>query len=316
MSSPCRIATVFGATGQQGGSVITALLANGIFTPRAVTRSASSPTAQALRDCGCEVVEANLGDREAVRRAMEGAESVFGVTVPFTPIPEIQQGENMVDAAKEAGVKFFVWSSLPSVKEISGEKYTEVTHFDDKAEIQKYLKASGIPHANILTGFFLENFVSNMMSLTPTATGGYELKTPVSPAAINTVCWIGKEMGSAVAALMRGYAEGKLDDLDGQEYILGSGTATFPEILGGFEKVLGKPIKLTQIPKLGIPALDEMFDFTAEYDRYAGRPRPDPRLLALGAEVGSVREFAEEVLKPYLEGKAKEANRGHGSEAT
>lgn len=99
----------------------------------------------------------------------------------------------------------------------------------DKAEIQKYLKASGIPHANILTGFFLENFVSkyvflplvgpiahvghgrpSMMSLTPTATGGYELKTPVSPAAINTVCWIGKEMGSAVAALMRGYAEGKV----------------------------------------------------------------------------------------------------------
>ena len=48
------------------------------------------------------------------------------------------------------------------------------------------------------------------------------------------------------------------------------------------------------------------FDFTAEYDRYAGKPRPDPRLLALGAEVGSVREFAEAVLKPYLEGKAKE----------
>ena len=72
-----------------------------------------------------------MGDREAVRRAVEGAECVFGVslsshfhsqgrkililllelqvTVPFTPISEIQQGQNMVDAAKEAGVKFFVW---------------------------------------------------------------------------------------------------------------------------------------------------------------------------------------------------------------
>lgn len=28
----------------------------------------------------------------------------------------------------------------------------------------------------------------------------------------------------------------KLDDLDGQEYILGSGTATIPEILSEFEK--------------------------------------------------------------------------------
>lgn len=63
-----------------GGSVITALLADGIFTPRAVTRSASSPAAQALLDRGCEVVEANLGDQEAVTRAVEGAECVFGVS--------------------------------------------------------------------------------------------------------------------------------------------------------------------------------------------------------------------------------------------
>ncbi|KAI5888909.1 NAD(P)-binding protein [Schizophyllum commune H4-8] len=306
MSSPRRIATVFGATGQQGGSVINALLADGVFTPRAVTRSTNSPAAKALEARGCEVVDADLGSKEAVRRAVEGAECVFGVTIPFTPISEIQQGTNMVDASKESGVKFFVWSSLPSVKEISNGKYTKVAHFDDKAEIQKYLKASGIPHANILTGFFLENFVSNMMPLKPTATG-YELKTPVSPAAINTVCWIGKEMGSAVATLMRAYANNKIDELNGQEYILGSGTATFPEILGEFEDVLGKPVTLTRIPKLGVPALDEMFDFTAEYDRLAGKPRPDPRLLALGAEIGSVREFAEEVLKPFLNGKAKEA---------
>lgn len=66
-----------------GGSVINALLADGIFTPRAVTRSTNSPAAKALEARGCEVVEADLGSKEAVRRAVEGAECVFGVSGGF-----------------------------------------------------------------------------------------------------------------------------------------------------------------------------------------------------------------------------------------
>ncbi|KAL1692601.1 hypothetical protein GGG16DRAFT_123900 [Schizophyllum commune] len=291
MSSPRRIATVFGATGQQGGSVVDALLADGIFTPRAVTRDANSAAARALEARGCEVVEANTADKEAVRRAVEGAECVFAVTVPFTPVTELQQGKNMVDASKEAGVKFFVWSSLPSIKEISGGKYTQVQHFEDKAAVEKYLKASGVPNASIMTG----------MPLKPTPTG-YNIDTPSSLTATNTVCWIGKEMGSAVAALMRNYTD-KLDELNGQSYILGHGRATLEEIVAEISKALGMPVTIKQVGKMGFPALDEMFDFNAEYDRYAGKPCPDPRLLALGAQVGTVTEFTEKVLKAFLEKK-------------
>ena len=63
-----------------GGSVVDALLADGIFTPRAVTRDANSAAARALEARGCEVVEANTADKEAVRRAVEGAECVFAVS--------------------------------------------------------------------------------------------------------------------------------------------------------------------------------------------------------------------------------------------
>ena len=44
------------------------------------------------------------------------------------------------------------------------------------------------------------------MPLKPTG-AGYHIDTPSSLTATNTVCWIGQEMGSAVAALMRNYAE-------------------------------------------------------------------------------------------------------------
>ena len=92
-----RIATVFGATGKQGeasqisartthlsamhagSSVVRALLADGAFKPRAVTRDVNSPAARKLAEQGCEVVQADMGDVEAVERAVAGTETVFCV---------------------------------------------------------------------------------------------------------------------------------------------------------------------------------------------------------------------------------------------
>lgn len=55
-----KIITVFGATGNQGGSVIAHLLKDATLSKeykiRAVTRDQSKPAAKALADKGCELV--------------------------------------------------------------------------------------------------------------------------------------------------------------------------------------------------------------------------------------------------------------------
>lgn len=55
-----KLLVVFGATGQQGGSVITALLndqkAAGQWKIRGITRDPSKPNAKALQDKGVETV--------------------------------------------------------------------------------------------------------------------------------------------------------------------------------------------------------------------------------------------------------------------
>ena len=55
-----KVIAVFGATGNQGGSVIRALLADPVlskeFKIRGVTRDASKPSAKALADKGVQVV--------------------------------------------------------------------------------------------------------------------------------------------------------------------------------------------------------------------------------------------------------------------
>ena len=54
-----------------------ALLKDGSFKPRAVTRNANSESARKLAELGCEIAIADLGDKEAIKKAVSGAECVF-----------------------------------------------------------------------------------------------------------------------------------------------------------------------------------------------------------------------------------------------
>lgn len=59
---------------------------------RAVTRNSSKPAAEALKNKGVEVVEADLNDKASVHTAVKGSQVVFGVTdcirVPLSACPE------------------------------------------------------------------------------------------------------------------------------------------------------------------------------------------------------------------------------------
>ncbi|KAJ6461834.1 hypothetical protein C8R47DRAFT_1225760 [Mycena vitilis] len=94
-----------------------------------------------------------------MRCAVRGRETDFAVTSIIIPVKadgpnKSVQGINMVDAAKEAGVKFSIFASLPSLAESSGGKYKNALHY----ELEGYLRASGLPHACLNLGSFLENY--------------------------------------------------------------------------------------------------------------------------------------------------------------
>ncbi len=97
-----NVITVLGATGTQGGAVAQALLTDGEFTVRAVTRNAASPRAQTLAGLGAHVVEATLTDEGSLRRAFDGA---YGALVtPYwehrSPARELAEVENLVGARR------------------------------------------------------------------------------------------------------------------------------------------------------------------------------------------------------------------------
>src|SRR6266699_2896175 len=148
-----KLIAVVGATGQQGGAVVRALQAGAQFKVRALTRNPAKHS-----ELADEVIQADLNRPETLTAAFEEAHGVFLVTNVWEEgTDEVQQATAAVRAAKEAGVKHFIWSTLPDVEAISGGKF-HVPHFTGKARIDSIVKAAGFPsHTFVIAPFYFQN---------------------------------------------------------------------------------------------------------------------------------------------------------------
>jgi uncharacterized protein YbjT (DUF2867 family) len=153
LSNNERLIAVIGATGQQGGAVVRALQAGSQFKVRALSRNPSKH-----RELADEVVEADLDRPETLKGAFEGAHGVFLVTNFGEPgTDERKQATAAVRAAKNAGVKHFIWSTLPDVEAISGGRFN-VPHFTGKAKIDLIVKEAGFGHHTfVIAPFYYQN---------------------------------------------------------------------------------------------------------------------------------------------------------------
>lgn len=149
---------VFGATGQQGGGVVRALQADGRFRVRALTRNPGSHP-----DLADEVVGADLDRSETLGAALEGAYGVFLVTNAWEQgTDELGQAMAAVRAAGEAGVRHFIWSTLPDVEAISGGRL-HVPHFTNKAKVDRIVAEAGFAHHSfVIAPFFYQNLTGVM----------------------------------------------------------------------------------------------------------------------------------------------------------
>lgn len=163
-----KILTIFGATGNQGGSTLSAVLNNPTLAPkykiRAITRDPSKPSAQALASRGAELAQADLNDISSIKAAIAGSHGVFAVTNYWETMDkdvELQQGKNIVDACKEQGVRHLVWSSLPHAEKLTNGELSKIEHFDSKANVQEY--AEKVKGDSLLVSYYMPAyFMSNL----------------------------------------------------------------------------------------------------------------------------------------------------------
>jgi uncharacterized protein YbjT (DUF2867 family) len=150
-----KLVAVIGATGQQGGAVLRALQAGNQFKVRALTRNPAKH-----RELADEIIQADLNRRETLAAAFGGAHGVFLVTNFLEEgTDEAEQATAAVRAAKEAGVKHFVWSTLPDVEAISRGKL-HVPHFTGKAKVDRVVKEAGFAnHTFVIAPFYYQNLI-------------------------------------------------------------------------------------------------------------------------------------------------------------
>jgi uncharacterized protein YbjT (DUF2867 family) len=242
-----KIITVFGATGNQGGSVIKHILADPTlskeFKIRGITRDVSKPAAQALEKQGVEMKKADLDSKSSLTDVIRGAHTVFLVTNYWESAQyavELQQGKNVVDVAKEEGVQHLIFSSLLSVTKTTNGRLAHVPHFDSKADVEEYIRQSGVPATFFLASYFMTNF---QMSIQKGEDGSLTLALPVSKDAKFPLIDIAEDTGKFVKGIIK-----NRDSVLGKRIYGAADYYTPEQFLAQLEEVTGKKTNYMQIP--------------------------------------------------------------------
>ncbi|MGI9578398.1 MAG: NmrA/HSCARG family protein [Microthrixaceae bacterium] len=173
-----RTVAVLGATGAQGGGVVRALQTRGRFTVRALTRNPDAAVG-----LGDEVAAADPSRPETLTAAFAGAHGVFANTNSFggPDVDEVAQGRAIIEAAREAGVTHFVWSTLPDVESISDGEF-DVPHFTNKAKVEDFASAAGFESVTFTAPpFYYQNLLGPMYVAAPGPDGTPTWSQPMSP---------------------------------------------------------------------------------------------------------------------------------------
>ncbi|PRP85024.1 NmrA family protein [Planoprotostelium fungivorum] len=156
-----KIILVLGATGKQGGQVISELLAQDAradLVIRALSRNPESAAARSLAARGVQIYKGDLDEEEGLARALAGVDTAFLVTLPDMKDHqrEATRGIRFVDEAKKANVSHLIFTSVEDA-----DKNTGVPHFDTKWTIEQHIREVDIPWTILRPVAFMDNFTAN-----------------------------------------------------------------------------------------------------------------------------------------------------------
>ncbi len=193
---------VFGATGQQGGAVVDALLARGARV-RALVRTPASDRARALAARGVEPATVRIDDPASTAAALEGVAAFYFMTPEANSLEEVEEevrvGTALVDAAAAARVPHVVFNSV-----FGADRETGVPHHDSKHRIEEYLRLSGLRATMVRPTAFMENFATVMAPSLEDGTIVVRLPLP-DDIALKMISI--KDIGQVAAAILLGTAD-------------------------------------------------------------------------------------------------------------
>lgn len=276
-----KIIAVVGATGAQGGGLARAILRDptGGFVARAITRNAVSDNAKELAKAGTAVVSADMDDVSSLNKAFEGAYGAFCVTnywEHFSPEKEITQAKALAQAAKNAGLKHALWSTLEDTRKsvplnddrmptLAG-KY-KVPHFDTKGESNHFFSDLGVPTTFLLTSFYWDNFIYFGMGPKKGPNGKLVITMPMGDKKLPGIA--AEDIGKCAYGIFQRGSE-----LIGKTVGIAGELLTGAEMAAAFTRALGQDVRYNDVPPVvyrsfGFPGADDlgnMFQFKRDFN--------------------------------------------------
>jgi uncharacterized protein YbjT (DUF2867 family) len=229
------IILVAGATGNQGGAALRHLLNQG-WKVRALTRNPGSKSTGEIRALGAEIAQGDYDDRSSLDRAQVG---IYGIFLPSTQVnmqvpakTEIKHGYALIDAAKKAGIRHFVYAS-----EMGADKNSKNEYLASKGQIEAHIHELDLPATILRHAFFTEWLIG---SFAPNVWIG--LKKGLKPD--QTIQLISLDDVGALAAVVFNDPE----QFIGQEIEIAGDEVKLEQIAETYRRVKGEDLKSTRMP--------------------------------------------------------------------
>ncbi|MCF1191547.1 SDR family oxidoreductase [Mangrovimonas sp. AS39] len=143
---------ITGASGHLGAAVVNELL-NRVEASQLAVLSRNVEKVNKFKELGVEVRQGDYDDYDSLVKAFKGVDSLYFVSGNDIA-SRMQQHENVVKAAKEAGVKHIVYTSFQR----QTDELDSIIQFVAESHIktEDLIKESGIPYTILKHGLYLE----------------------------------------------------------------------------------------------------------------------------------------------------------------
>lgn len=154
MTSTSRKIAITGASGQLGQRVIDALLAK-VPASQLIATARTPEKIQALAGKGIEIRQADYERPETLATAFAGVDALLLISASEIG-KRAAQHEAVIAAAKAAGVKLLVYTSLLHADT------SPLSLAEEHRQSEAAIKASGIPYVILRNGWYVENHLASL----------------------------------------------------------------------------------------------------------------------------------------------------------
>ena len=144
---------VTGATGQLGKATIDFLIAKGINPSQITALYRDESKTDELNAAGVNLAGGDYNDVESLKKAFENVDQLIFVSSSDVA-NRLPQHQNVIDTAKQAGIKYIIYTGFERKHEDEKSPFWTVT--ECHIETEKWLKASQIPYTNLRNALYMD----------------------------------------------------------------------------------------------------------------------------------------------------------------